>query len=83
MQTFGKGMGGVDEQADLMFAAEQFHGSLVHSAIDAQTMLQAELLLTRLRAVVIRLASLFQHLSRLAALCGSAEYQDHTQRPIR
>ena len=77
MESRSKGMGSIDYQTDLVLTAEQLHRLGIKSSILSDAMMQDDVLLARLRAVVVGATSLFQHLYRLAALCRSSEYEYH------
>ena len=79
MQALGKWMGGIYEQANIMLATELLHCRFVHGSIDAYTKRQDKLLLTSLGAVEERFARLFQHFCSLAAFCGTAENENHSE----
>ena len=77
VQLAGKGMGGIHQQPYGMLTAEGGHRLRVHGAVEPSSMVQRQLLLSRLRRVVIGRAALFQHLHGLASLRCSSKKQYH------
>ena len=65
----------VNDESYPLFAAECLHGSGVQGSADDCAVMQDDVLLTGLRAVEVRRTSLFEHLSSLAALSCTSEYE--------
>ena len=78
MQTLGKRMSGVNKQSDMMFLAELFHRMVVHGAINTYTMMERHLLVARLGAIEVGVASLFQFFDGLTPFGGSAKNKNHS-----
>ena len=74
-------MGSIHDEPYLMLTDEQLHRLAVQCAIDALTIVQRDVLLTRLGAVVIDVTALFQHLHGLTPFRRSSEYQYHDSSP--
>ena len=70
-------MGCIDDQTDIMFTTERQHPLCIERSVYPLPMMQGDVLLTRLRAVIIGVTPLFQHFYSLSALCRSSEYQYH------
>ena len=77
MQLAGEGVGGIDDEADAMPADEGSHCLCIHRPVNARAVMKRQQLLTRLRTVIIGVASLFEHLSRLAPFRRSTKYEYH------
>ena len=74
MQHLGKRMGSIDQESDVMLLAENGHGGCVHGSADGNTVMERHVLLARLRAVVERVASLFQRFNCLPAFRRASEH---------
>jgi hypothetical protein len=70
-------MGGIHDQSDGMLTAKRQHRPAVHRTVDALAVLRRQILLARLRTIIIRRAALVEHLHRPAAFRRSSEYQYH------
>ena len=77
VQHLGKGMGGINQEFDVMLLAESCHGGYIHRSADGNTVMERHVLLTRLRAVVECIASLFECFDGFAPLGGSAKNKNH------
>ena len=70
-------MGCIYDNADALFTTERLHRLSIECPIYPLPMMQGDVLLTCLRAVIIGITTLFQHFHSLAALSRSSEYQYH------
>ena len=66
VENLGEGMGGIDDQTDVVIAAETEHRLPVEGTVDAHTMMERHVLFARLRGVVVDVARLLQFLDGFA-----------------
>ena len=77
MQRRSKRMGSIHHQPYRMLTDKLPHSLTIHRPVRAHTVMQRQLLLARLCAVIIAITSFFQHLCRPATFRRPAEYQYH------
>ena len=71
-------MGSIHDKSDVVLLTENMHRRCIKCAVQTNAMMQRNVLLASLRAVVIGVASLFQHLNSFTAFRCTSEYQYHT-----
>ena len=72
MQLYGKGMGGIHQQADILLAAELFQCVCVHPPLLPDAMIQGQFLPVATSGIVKGLSGLFQCFGRNTAFCSSS-----------
>ena len=70
-----KGMGCIDDETDVMLLTKRTHRLLIKGTIQTNAVMQGNILLTCLGAVIIGIASLFQHFHSLTAFRRSSKYE--------
>ena len=70
-------MGGVYDETNAMFLAEQSHRRFIKSSFNTLSVMQRNVLLTRFSTVIVDIACLFQYLYGFAPFRCSSEYQYH------
>ena len=77
VQVFGKRMCGINDKADVVLTATSYHFGHLHASRQMNAVNKFYLLPVAPSRIIIRCASLFQHLHGLAAFRRSSENQYH------
>ena len=77
MELRGERVCCIYDETDAVFTAEHLHRLSIECPVYALPMMQGDVLFSRLRAVIIGIATLFQHFHSLAPLSRSSEYKYH------